>query len=374
MTNTEIIQAIRNEIERLKTVQLKRIQEGDLVDAEPYDKNEAYNELLSFLDTLEPEKPMNLEEEINRYLREECSDDDEPCIHEIAEHFAEWGYLRAAEKYNEIEYNRQMAEESKKPIEGLEEEIKSFTEELECGAKNIYCSMFGKEGNFDKFSWKDINAIIKDTARHFYELGCRRTAEKYDEIEFNRQRAEESVCKDLEKEIDFQTFSKEMGAVFALPKERTENTEEEPLRWEYEIARHFAKWGAKHLSDDSKTSPNDLEEAAKTFFDTLEGKEAWSYGPDHYDCEDVNNAFIAGAKWQKEQDEKEQADLFTIVALDAAQRAKEQMMKEAVDGIVEYDYSTGDTDYLRVLAEISSNQFDVKDGDKVRVIVCKKED
>ena len=38
-----------------------------------------------------------------------------------------------------------------------------------------------------------------------------------------------------------------MGAVFAFPKERTENTEEEPLRWEYEIARHFAEWGAEHL-------------------------------------------------------------------------------------------------------------------------------
>ena len=32
-----------------------------------------------------------LEEEINRYLREECSNDDEPGIHEIAEHFAQWG-------------------------------------------------------------------------------------------------------------------------------------------------------------------------------------------------------------------------------------------------------------------------------------------
>lgn len=60
----------------------------------------------------ESEKPINLEEEINRYLREECSDDDEPGIHEIAEHFAKWGYLRAAEKFDEIEYNRQRTEES----------------------------------------------------------------------------------------------------------------------------------------------------------------------------------------------------------------------------------------------------------------------
>lgn len=116
-------------------------------------------------------------------------------------------------------------------------------------------------------SWNISYSDMCSIAEHFYELGCRRTAEKADEIEYNRQRAEESV-------------------------------------------------------------PKDLEEAAETFFGTLEGKEAWSYGPDHYDCSDVNNAFIAGAKWQKEQDEKEQADLFTIVALDAAQRAKEQMMKD----------------------------------------------
>ena len=46
---------LKAEIERLKTIQLKRIQEGDLVDAEPYDKSEAYNELLSFIDSLQQE-------------------------------------------------------------------------------------------------------------------------------------------------------------------------------------------------------------------------------------------------------------------------------------------------------------------------------
>ena len=93
-----IIEQIKAEIERLKTVQLKRIQEGDLVDAEPYDKNEAYNELLDFLTTLESEKPMNLEEEINRYLREECSDDDEPSVSDLARHFAKWGAEHAMEQ------------------------------------------------------------------------------------------------------------------------------------------------------------------------------------------------------------------------------------------------------------------------------------
>ena len=38
--------------------------------------------------------------------------------------------------------------------------------------------------------------MVKDFARHFYELGCRRTAEKYDEIEYKRQRAD--VCEGWE--------------------------------------------------------------------------------------------------------------------------------------------------------------------------------
>lgn len=50
-----------------------------------------------------------------------------------------------------------------------------------------------------------------------------------------------------EVDLNFQVFAKEMDAVFNLPKEVTENTEENPLNWEYEIARHFAKWGAEHL-------------------------------------------------------------------------------------------------------------------------------
>ncbi len=49
-------------------------------------------------------------------------------------------------------------------------------------------------------------------------------------------------------------------------------------------------------------------------------------------------AYIAGAKWQKEQDDKEKADLFTIVALDAAQRVKEQMMKDGNVILSEEDF------------------------------------
>ena len=56
-------------------------------------------------------------EEVKRYYSDNFDyiSSDQPTLSiltNIAGHFAEWGYLRAAEKYNEIEYNRQRAEES----------------------------------------------------------------------------------------------------------------------------------------------------------------------------------------------------------------------------------------------------------------------
>ena len=46
-----------------------------------------------------------------------------------------------------------------------------------------------------------------------------------------------------EVDLNFQVFAKEMDAVFNLPKEVTENTEENPLNWEYAIASHFYELG-----------------------------------------------------------------------------------------------------------------------------------
>ena len=82
MTIIEIIQAIKAEIER----RIKELNKDKYisVDAQVCRTSEL-KYLLRFLSTLE------LEEEISRYLREECSDDDEPSISEIARHFAQWG-------------------------------------------------------------------------------------------------------------------------------------------------------------------------------------------------------------------------------------------------------------------------------------------
>ena len=57
---------------------------------------------------------VDLEKEIQRYLHEECSGDDEPTVSEIARHFCEFGLHKAAEMYDNIEYNRQRAEEDEK--------------------------------------------------------------------------------------------------------------------------------------------------------------------------------------------------------------------------------------------------------------------
>lgn len=63
-----------------------------------------------------------------------------------------------------------------------------------------------------------------DVALHFYDL-CQKS------------RPKES------KDLDFQTFAKEMDELWSLPSEETKNDEDNPLRWEYAIARHFYELG-----------------------------------------------------------------------------------------------------------------------------------
>lgn len=69
--------------------------------SERYTTERYEEELYEIIDSLEDEQPVEgLEEEIARYLREECSGDDEPSVSDIARHFAEWGaeHLRDSTK------------------------------------------------------------------------------------------------------------------------------------------------------------------------------------------------------------------------------------------------------------------------------------
>ena len=87
------------------------------------------------------------------------------------------------------------------------------------------------------------------------------------------------------------------------------------------------------------------------------------------DRKNYRDGFIAGAELQKEQDEKEQADLLTIVALDAAQRAKEQIREKAVEGeIVDSGFNDG-TAILKAI--VPDRGYD--SGDKVKLIVIKED-
>ena len=110
--------------------------------------------------------------------------------------------------------------ESEKPIhqERLDENIKHYIED--CG--------WGKDSTIPV-------GFVRQIASHFYDLGCRRTAEKYDEIEYNRQRAEEQGSDGLEEEIS---------------KKYANDTTTMRTREQYaELARHFAKWGAEQARE-----------------------------------------------------------------------------------------------------------------------------
>lgn len=98
MTNTELIQKIRAEIERLKVDYLNRSYTFVPV---------AMVHLLDFLDTLESEKPMQegLEEEIGAYFKDWYVDESDQGyslktptgsavmghMKNVARHFAQWG-------------------------------------------------------------------------------------------------------------------------------------------------------------------------------------------------------------------------------------------------------------------------------------------
>ena len=83
--------------------------------------------VLSFIDSLQQEQPkVDLNEEIERFIDahyhtrfdETLENGNDPLtvfdFEDIARHFCEFGLRKAAEMYDEIEYNRQIAKEEKK--------------------------------------------------------------------------------------------------------------------------------------------------------------------------------------------------------------------------------------------------------------------
>ena len=81
-----------------------------------------------------------------------------------------------------------------------------------------------------------------------------------------------------------------------------------------------------------------------------------------------------GAKWQKEQDDKELSEKIAAayqLGRSDERKQKEQMLKEAVDAKI-YGYDDGSYELIASWLDLPKGIY--KDGDKVRVIICKKED
>ena len=165
---------------------------------------------------------------------------------EVAKQFYELGCRRTAEMYDEIEYNRQRAEEAELS-EDLEEEIKRWIHAQRNNGRKL-------------FGWIDM---VELAARHFYELG-----QKSKKPERNVVTREEAV-KILKDMHDKALFSVRNALETLVPELAESDVLDEEIKryfkgWTedyegvchyqrirlmdcYGIARHFAEWGAKHL-------------------------------------------------------------------------------------------------------------------------------
>ena len=152
-----------------------------------------------------------------------------------AEHSSRYETDEAGLVLEKLEYLLSDLEKSLPKVtncEGLEEEIEQYLPKI---PENPY------------------NEELRVFARYFYDLGCCRTAEKYDEIEYERKRAEEQANEDLEKEIN-----KEIDKIWAIKRDESGKITNGVSEWKetdqlmnipaiFHFARHFAQWGAERL-------------------------------------------------------------------------------------------------------------------------------
>lgn len=179
----------------------------------------------------------------------------------------------------------------------------------------------------------------------------------------------------LEKEPD-KSLEEEMDKFFeTMPVLEHENIFEDTFK---NIARHFAKWGTEHAKKDETPVPipNDLEEAARDAICMAFGCDPAYYGNKaEFSVTELYQLFIAGAKWQAEKD-KETIELAEEHAYFAgAVNEREQMLKDAVEVKVDTTPLHGPVGITIYCSNFPNHPFyKCKPGDKVRIIVCKKED
>lgn len=186
MTNAELIQTIRAEIERLKET---NPCEYNYQNAEGYVW--ALYDILSFLSALEKsEKPINPKANAKFKEGDWIKSKRHGKVAQVIMLLRDCYSLKTLDNDGLwLDYNFQdtwelIKEPSEKPM-NLDEEIAIYlNRELLNRIKN--------DDTIDGFTTFDAGEI----ACYFYDLGCRRTAEKFDEIEYNRQRAEEEIPND----------------------------------------------------------------------------------------------------------------------------------------------------------------------------------
>jgi hypothetical protein len=332
MTNAELIAKIKAEIERRKKALHCTLF------------NDEYNDLLSFLSTLEEQV---------------CP---EYCVR---------SHCIGCSKYNPDEWSNKPR---KARVKATGEIVEGFTD---------------GEGHFDVFT--DHNVCNR------YDV----SAVEFDTIESEKPMNPEDAMKELNEKIalikqrgtwDGVDVDKYMDEVRGREPEKPMSQEgliEEVKRYysdnfEYlssdqptlsiltNIARHFSKWGVEHakidvtdfckpidpsiaqciadhswemLGEDEKPVPNDLEEAANHHIcKTVDAvkRRGWEL-----ETQDITDAFIAGAKWDRSQ-----------------------MMKEAVEADVNIyrDLAAGKSWAEFVVEKPPKNL-----GDKVRIIIVKED-
>jgi len=144
----------------------------------------------------------------------------------------------------------------------------------------------------------------------------------------------------------------------------------------------------KETKESEKHVPNDLEEAVRKYQEGVPVDTTIHYcgaDEDVYFANHIVDAFIAGAKWQKEQMMKDGNVILSEEDFDAEKEksvewgyslCKEQMMKEAIHYVVQDDLDSHGASYnipfIRIgIAALKPKGIGV--GDKVRIIIVKED-
>lgn len=116
-----------------------------------------------------------------------------------------------------------------------------------------------------------------------------------------------------------------------------------------------------------------MEEAAKKEAETVNAL-GGEFPPNPLDMELIKTIFIHGAKWQKKQDDKLLLDhiVYKKGKESGMRYMKQQMMKDAIEGMVEEPKSL----WWRIISDDLEGEFVVKnnlhDEDRVKMIIIKE--